>query len=306
MTGLLDGLGASSLLAVCKGNEASRTTDEDFTGFKEKLFASLGSVLKLEERETVYTPSVEIVEQESEPLHEALLAAPSQESMPLKLRSVIAAVSVTYRRELVTSTSTDRKCIHMELDLSAYPKIKYKTGDHIAIWPRNPQEEVALLLNILGLMSRKDILLKCQPLDGKNDRLKFPSPTTLLALFRYHLGICAPVSRETVLSLSQFVGTDRAKTLLLSLAKDRVAYAEFLKSNYITFARLLQYVAANDPDISWSDVPLSFVLESLPPLAPRYYSISSSSITSPRQLSITVAVKNMPSPPPKLIRKSQG
>jgi NADPH-ferrihemoprotein reductase len=47
---------------------------------------------------------------------------------------------------------------------------------------------------------------------------------------------------------------------------------------------------------SWSNLPLSFVLESLPTLSPRYYSISSSSIVSPKNISITVATSSDASP----------
>lgn len=294
VTGLLDGLGAVPLLPVGKGNEASRSTEEDFTEFKEKLFASMASDLKLEEHEATYIPSIEIVEDESVSLDGIPLASPFRQSSSSKSVSAIAVLPVPYRRDLVTTTFTYRRCIHMELDLSIYPKIKYKTGDHIAIWPRNPEEEVSRILQVLGLETRKDNPIRCQSCSGQYDPLNIPSPTTIAALFRHHLEICAPVSREIVLTLTQFANTDRAKSLLHSLGGDRVAYAEFLKSNHLTFARLLQYVATNDPEVSWSDLPLSFVLESLPPLVPRYYSISSSSITSPRQLSITVAVKDMP------------
>lgn len=36
----------------------------------------------------------------------------------------------------------DRVCMHMEVDLSMVPALRYQSGDHLAVWPINPQIEV--------------------------------------------------------------------------------------------------------------------------------------------------------------------
>ena len=296
VTGLLNGLGAIPVFPVGKGNEADCSTEEDFMEFKEKLGASLGSHLNLQENETSYTPTIEITYGATLSLDEGILAVPSQENKSSNITSKVALFPVLRRRDLVSTSIEDRKCVHLELDLSANPKIKYKTGDHIAIWPKNPEEEVSRILRALELESKRYTVINCRWYEKDDNQLKIPTPTTLEALFRYHLEICAPVARETVVSLAQFASSDKAKSLLYHLGKDRIAYANFLRSNHLTFGRLLQYVMANDTSISWAGIPLSFVLESLPRLRPRRYSISSSNVCSPRQVSITVAVKDIPLP----------
>lgn len=55
----------------------------------------------------------------------------------------------------------------------------------------------------------------------------------------------------------------------------------------MTLGRLLEAVLS--PQDTWSNLPLSFALEILPRLSPRYYSISPSSIVSPKQIAIPVA-----------------
>jgi NADPH-ferrihemoprotein reductase len=82
--------------------------------------------------------------------------------------------------------------------------------------------------------------------------------------------------------------------MLKQLGEDKNAYHEYCSKTHITFGRLLESVSSASG--SWSNLPLSFVLESLPTLSPRYYSISSSSIVSPKQISITVATSSEASP----------
>ncbi|KAH3685091.1 hypothetical protein WICPIJ_003935, partial [Wickerhamomyces pijperi] len=60
---------------------------------------------------------------------------------------------ITASKELFNSET--RHCVHAEFDLSD-SNLKYSTGDHLAIWPSNSNEEVAKLLDILGLSDKKD------------------------------------------------------------------------------------------------------------------------------------------------------
>ena len=63
---------------------------------------------------------------------------------------------------------------------------------------------------------------------------------------------------------------------------------ELIDTTYINLGTLLQL--ATSEDAAWSALPLSFVIEALPAMRPRYYSISSSSVVQPRQVAITAVV----------------
>ncbi|KAI9653153.1 MAG: hypothetical protein M1821_007693 [Bathelium mastoideum] len=63
-----------------------------------------------------------------------------------------------------------------------------------------------------------------------------------------------------------------------------------LLSTYTNLARILDYAVSDSPGITWLNLPLSLMVESLRPMVPRSYPISSLSMTCPRQMGITVAV----------------
>ncbi|EXJ89604.1 hypothetical protein A1O3_02671 [Capronia epimyces CBS 606.96] len=295
----LQSLGAALFMPVGKADEARATTEEDFLEWKTALFAQLCAQFGLSEREPEYEPSISVVFDDSIDISGVYVGeplAPRGKKLSLKTPSTpTVLMPVVASRELTTHGSAQsqgqrRSCLHLELDFADLPEIKYKTGDHLAVQPVNPSREVMLLLNVLALSDQADTPIMIQTMDSTADQTRLPSPTTLRALFQHYLEICGPVSRETVLSLARFAPTDTAKSYLVNIASEKASYAEFIARYHVTLSRLLQHVtAAVDPSVDWKALPLSFVIESLRPMMPRYYSISSSSIISPRRAAITVA-----------------
>ncbi|RAR05778.1 cytochrome P450 reductase 2 [Stemphylium lycopersici] len=279
----LDAAGATALMSRQRADDANGGTEEDFQAWKDDVFALLGS-MGFEEKAVTYEPSidVDIANMGSEPETKFIMSVNHQHS---NTNSAIVPLTIKHARELFTSG--DRNCVHMELDLGSQD-IVYKTGDHIGIWPINPEEEVERLLEVLGLRERKHERLTVTP-KSSSGKFKIPSPSTLETAFRHHLEICGPMARKTILEAAQFAPTPEAKARLLDIAKDRERYERFAASTHITLARLLKLVSPNTP---WTSIPLAFVLEILLPLQPRYYSISSSSVISPRRIAITALVVN--------------
>ena len=142
-------------------------------------------------------------------------------------------------------------------------------------------------MRVLDLEERKDIPISINLLDTSS-KLNVPTPTSRHVLFRHYLEICAPVSRDTILSLIRFAPTPPAKLFLTTLGKNTHAYAELLMSNHLNIGRLLEMAVQGGG--TWNDLPLSLLIESLPRLNPRYYSISSSSIFQARQATATAVV----------------
>jgi NADPH-ferrihemoprotein reductase len=285
----LDKLQATSLLLVGRADDAKGTTEEDFLEWKEQVFNVFRQQLGLEEREPEYEPTLAVVEDESLTsidLHHGEPVLRNTAKKAIAACSPVCALPVKVSRDLFTNGG--RSCLHMELDLSQNPEIKYKTGDHLAVWPINPDVEVDRILNILGLKERKDIPISTSSLDPAV-KVKVPTPTTADALFRHYLEICVPVSRETVLSLAQFAPTPVAKAFLIEFGSSKEAYGQLLARKYINIGRLLEL--AVEGQATWN-VPLSYLIETLPAMAPRYYSISSSSIVQPRQAAITAVVSD--------------
>ncbi|KAL4880480.1 hypothetical protein BJY04DRAFT_228564 [Aspergillus karnatakaensis] len=281
---VLDAHGANALLPVSRANDATGSTQEDFITWKEALFTFFRESLGFEQSELVYQATLTITPDQSiEPstLHRG---NPKHNPTPV-------ALPITGIRQLFKNST--RHCLHIDLDLSSTPDLVYKTGDHLAVWPSNPDEEVSLLLHMLGRTHEADIPLSISAIDGadfEDTAKKVPSPTTLLVLFRHYLEITALLPRDILSTLAPFAPTPQAKSFLSTLASNKDAYAAFTRSNHLTLARVLSASGSQQ----WTSLPLSYILETLPALQPRYYSISSSSVVSPRKISLTVLVLSTP------------
>ncbi|KAK0124788.1 hypothetical protein ONS96_008669 [Cadophora gregata f. sp. sojae] len=287
----LDKFGATALMPTGKADDANGATDEDFTEWKESLFRLMGEKLGFEERPEQYEPIYRIVEDTSLDIIDLHRGEPLQPrgKKNTAATSSIHALPVNSAHKLLSTV--ERNCLHMELDTSEFPELKYKTGDHLAVWPSNPTSEMSRLVNMLGLQDHLQTPLLISSLDP-SVQVRHPSPTTWHSLFQHYLEICAPVPRETVLSLAQFAPSPSAKSQLEQIGSDKDVYHTYCSQHHTTLGRLLENVSS--PGDSWSNLPLSFILEALPPLSPRYYSISSSSVVSPKQISITVATTSEP------------
>ncbi|KAI1128029.1 hypothetical protein F5Y10DRAFT_183777 [Nemania abortiva] len=285
----LESRGATAIMPTGKGDESTRATEEDFLEWKQNFISVLVSQFNLVEYEVGYEPGVEVITEspgivdQSHNFH-----IPYVRDIRKHGLSEVVAIPVATQRAIATYEESDRTCVHLELDLAAHRQIKYKAGDHIAIWPINPEEEISSLLQILEPEPRKDTPIRVLPRDGGGEP-KVPSPTTPSTLFRHYLEVCAPVPRESVLFLADFAPTEKGKAQLKSLAQTKDTYARFLEHNHITLSRLLKYVTEIDSSVTWAGLPLSFVIDILPAMKPRTYSISSSPAVSPRRVSITVS-----------------
>lgn len=289
----LDRFGASALLPVGKADDASGTTDEDFAEWKQSLFSLFRGQLNLTERPEQYEPTLRVVEDTSLDLIDLNIGEPikAQTKRGASTISSINPLCIKNVRKLLSTS--DRNCLHLDLDTSDFPELKYKTGDHLAVWPSNPTAEVQRLAGVLGLGKSFTTPLLIQSTQSSG-QVKVPSPTTWEALLQSYLEICAPVPRETVLALAQFAPSESAKATLKQLGEDREVYHDYCTRIHVTLGKLLESLSSLEG--AWSTVPLSFILESLPTLSPRYYSISSSSVVSPKNISITVATSSEVSP----------
>ena len=279
----LDIAGATALIPRQKADDANGGTEEDFQAWKDDLFA-LFRHLGFEQKSVEYQPTIQLSFSD-----ETEKQVPSSVTSVVHLQNATQSpvLPLTVRSAHELFTASDRNCIHMELDLGSQDMV-YKTGDHIGIWPCNPEDEIERLLNVLGANGRRQ---ESFTVKSSNDsiRPKIPSPTTLDRALRHHLEICAPVARKTVQELAQFAPTANARAKLLEIGQNREQYEKLTSFTHITLARLLQAVTPDEP---WITVPLEFVIENLLPLQPRYYSISSSSVIAPRRISVTALVVN--------------
>ncbi|KAJ2897483.1 NADP/FAD dependent oxidoreductase [Zalerion maritima] len=292
--------GAERLLPTGQADDSHGATEEDFLEWKDSLFAFFRDHFGIQEREPKYEPTVDVVEDDSlqqQDLYDGEPVHPPEGSGFKQVNSPVKALKIRNAKELFASSS-GRNCLHMDLDITDHPQLTYKTGDHLAVWPMNPNQEVDRLLRVLGLTSRRQSPVIVRALDPEAVKVKVPTPTSIEALLRYYLEICAAVPRDVVRGLAEFAPTPAARDFLHILGKDKDSYGSFLSHTHINLGKLLELATKGDSTAVWSNLPLSYLVDALPRTQPRFYSISSSSIISPRAPAITALVSSTPLTPP--------
>ncbi|MCJ1465884.1 NADPH-cytochrome P450 reductase [Pseudocyphellaria aurata] len=285
--------GATRIGKAGEGDDGAGTMEEDFLAWKEPMWTALAEKMQLQEREAVYEPVFSVTEREdlSPETAEVYLGEPNKNHLEGKSKGPYNShnpfiAPIVESREVFTVK--DRNCLHMEIDVSG-SNLAYQTGDHIAVWPTNAGKEVDRFLNVLGLLEKRNTVISVKGLDP-TARVPFPTPTTYDAAVRYHMEICAPVSRQFVSSLAGFAPEESSRKEMEKLGSDKDYFREKISSQYLNIAQVLERI---DSANKWTSVPFSIMIEGLQKIQPRYYSISSSSLVQKEKISITAVVEEI-------------
>ncbi|CCH58807.1 hypothetical protein TBLA_0A10290 [Henningerozyma blattae CBS 6284] len=297
----LEGLtaaGAIQVSAIGEADDANGTTDEDYLSWKENTFDKLKELLNLKESNDGFKPSYKINILDKMPTNAStgepsknyidssrikydsngLQMGPFSESYPF-----LAPVKTS--RELFNSN--DRNCIHMEIDISG-SNMNYSTGDHLGVLPSNSNENVESFINTFCL--DPNMIFELNSIDSTM-KLPFPTPTTVESAIRYYLEISGPISRAILSNLVEFAPDETTKLKLLKLSKDKKLFEKEVTSKKLNLCDILMVLSGK---VKWGNVPFLFLIENIPHIQPRYYSISSSSNSEKTLVNITAVVEDMP------------
>lgn len=190
----------------------------------------------------------------------------------------------------------DRNCVHIELGIEG-SGMTYQHGDHVGVWPSNPEVEVNRLLCALGLWYKKDTVISIESLDPALAKVPFPVPTTYITVLRNYIDISAVVGRQILGALAKFAPTPEAEASLKAWNSNKELYSEIVAGGCLKLGEVLQLAARNDlraiptPEntTAW---PITFdvIVSAIPRLQPRYYSISSSPKLNPTSIHVTAVV----------------
>lgn len=281
--------GSTLIGELGEGDDGKGTTEEDYLSWKEAIFDTLHEHINLSETNSGFKSSFNFTYLDSID-DNTYLGELTEDYLPHRqVRDVANAkhpliTNITTSKELFKSVG--RNCIHTEFDISG-SNIKYETGDHVAVWPFNANEKVEQFVSTFGLDPRK--IFNMTPLDPTM-KAPFPCPTTIEAAIKYYLEITGPVSRETLSVLSEFAPSN-IKQYVINLSKDKEGFAKEITAKKFNLADALLFLSQGEP---WSQVPWECLVETLPVITPRYYSISSSSNADPTKIHITSIVENSP------------
>lgn len=190
----------------------------------------------------------------------------------------------------------ERNCVHIELGIEG-SGITYQHGDHVGVWPTNPEVEVNRLLAALGLTEKKDQVIGIESLDPALAKVPFPVPTTYITVLRNYIDISAVTGRQILGHLSKFAPTPEAEAFLKSLSTNKEQYGAIVANGCLKLGEVLQLAAGNDlkaiptaeNTTAWH-IPFDVIVSAIPRLQPRYYSISSSPKLNPTTIHVTAVV----------------
>jgi cytochrome P450/NADPH-cytochrome P450 reductase len=212
-------------------------------------------------------------------------------TITLTNRQVTNPVIMSYRarparvlanRELIRSANgkpAERSTRHVEIALPA--DTSYRAGDHLGVLPRNGIDLIRRVMARFGLDAGQ--YLTIIPNSGSHTHLPIDEPAPLLGV----LGSCVELqdvaTRDDIATLADHTDDPEQRAALRALVDD---YADqVLAANRSLLDLLEAFPACN--------VPFAVYLDMLPPLRPRYYSISSSPMAGDA-CSITVGVLRGP------------
>ncbi|KAH7140789.1 NADPH-cytochrome P450 reductase, variant [Dactylonectria macrodidyma] len=289
----LDDFGAERIGVIGEGDDGTGSTEEDFLAWKDPMWTALAVKMGLEEQETSYEPTFSITPRRdlTETSANVFLGEPNLAHLKGIANKQSFSASNPYIASISQSNELfkggDRNCLHIELALGD-SGLSYNTGDHVAIWPTNPENEVESLLGVLGLSANKNTVIDIKALE-KTSKVPIPTPTTYETVLRSYLEICAPVSRQFMASIATFSPDASIKSELAKIGSDKEYFQERISKSKLTVAQVLRSIGGGAP---WTSLPFSALVEGLNKLQPRYYSISSSSLVQPRSISISAVVES--------------
>uniref|UniRef100_A0A8C0MQN0 NADPH--hemoprotein reductase n=1 Tax=Canis lupus familiaris TaxID=9615 RepID=A0A8C0MQN0_CANLF len=178
--------------------------------------------------------------------------------------------AVTTNRKL--NQGTERHLMHLELDISD-SKLRYESGDHVAVYPANDSALVNQLGEILG--ADLDVVMSLNNLDEEsNKKHPFPCPTSYRTALTYYLDITNPPRTNVLYELAQYASEPTEQEHLRKMASSSGEGKELYLSWVVEARRHILAILQDYPSLR---PPIDHLCELLPRLQARYYSIASSS-----------------------------
>ena len=209
---------------------------------------------------------------------------------PIIMSYSAAAMTVRVNRELQNQGSerpSERSTRHLEI---ALPRgVTYRTGDHLGIVPRNHLDQIRRALVRFKLDAGLYVTITADTHAATH--LPVNEPVPLVGVLASLVELQDVATRAQITTLAEHAQDPVQRDALLSLAGDGDAgerrYREQVSVPHKSVLDLLE----EHPSCA---LPFETYLDMLPPLRPRYYSISSSPLAASDACSVTVGVLEAP------------
>jgi len=180
---------------------------------------------------------------------------------------------------LLTPEGLDRDVRHYEFKIEGTP-VSYKAGDSLAVWPRNKAEDAELFCAMMGYDAGQQ--LQVVPIEGARNWI--PGELSVRQLFTHVLDIFGKPNKRFFSILSLFAKSDADRTMLENIAsgssEGNAVYRD-LTHDFAHHADVLKKFSSARP-------PIEHLMNMIPTLKPRSYSIASSPMMHPDKIQLCV------------------
>ncbi|NPD70207.1 cytochrome P450 [Lichenicola cladoniae] len=170
---------------------------------------------------------------------------------------------------------------HIEIALPS--GMSYRTGDYLAVLPRNPPNNVTRALRRFALAPDTQIVVRK---GGPATTLPVGYPVSVAELLANYVELEQPATREHVNMLVECTHCTPEKMALAAFAHPDIYRSEVLAKRVSLLSLLERFPSCN--------LSLAAFLGSLPGMRVRQYSISSSPLRDPARCSLTFSVLDAP------------
>ncbi|MGY1643485.1 bifunctional cytochrome P450/NADPH--P450 reductase [Geodermatophilus sp. SYSU D00703] len=259
-----------------EGNAAG-DFDAQYRGWHGDLWATLATALDLPDDVAATAPTGPRL---------SITLTNRQVSNPVILSYRARPARVLANRELLSAGpygAPGKSTRHIEVSL---PQDQgYRAGDHLGVLPRNNIELLRRVMAHFGLDAGQYVTII--PNAGAHTHLPIDEPAPVLGV----LGSCVELqdvaTRDDIEVLARYTDDAQQRAELEELARDDARYEARVHAPNRSVIDLLEEFPA-------CSLPFEEYLDMLPPLRPRYYSISSSPLSDPDVCSITAGVLQAP------------
>ncbi|MEM7240886.1 MAG: cytochrome P450 [Pseudomonadota bacterium] len=264
-------IGATRITEKAEG-DAREGLDEPFEAWSSGLWTQISDKLGLDLDLSAAG--------HEKPLYEVSPLAES-DANPLADQMGAEPLAVLANSELQNVKASGRSTRHIDVQLAEGQS--YLTGDHLSVAPINSDALIGRVLTRFGFDWEDRVKIASE--DAEHSTLPVDKPVSLRRLLGQMVELQSVASRKDVERLVRYTECPKSKPALEKLAGDD--FKDEVQRKHRSVLDLLENFPA-------CTLPFGVFLELCPMLAPRYYSISSSSAVTPETCSITVGVVDEP------------
>lgn len=185
--------------------------------------------------------------------------------------------TIAANREL-QQPGSERSTRHIEIELPE--GMTYQEGDHLGVFPSNSKDHIARILWRFSLREKDQVILTASGVSATH--LPLDRPISLLDLLSQSVEVQEAATRAQIREVAAFTVCPPHKREVEALLEEGTYEEQILKKRVTMLDLVEKYEAC--------EIPFEKFVELLPPLKPRYYSISSSPRMNHAHASITVGV----------------